>query len=391
MQVPDSVPASWLSACATLQSPFRPFACAVPCSSTSADLCAPIPDVADTVATSPLLSNISVDLSDMDDFSSDKFAELELLLSEGANADADADGSMLAATGGSTYTDLALANAAAARAAALASVAGKRPARQAAVRAALNVAAAISSEGGKGVLYDNSEEEESEDGREGGGDGHRFCRRHGAANAGASGSRLPAAAYSARGGGAKRTASSTVSAPRTSDKVAKKASHSSHSSSRHSEHDSDPGGEADPYRNARLAKENRERKKAYIAGLEARITQLMYEKSLVEAEKQQALRVADNLLVENHTLRITLSHQTALAPIFEAMQNVPGLSFGGRNSYTSTCIDDSSDSEDQLAAQSRQGRYGNGSKRARVHPSATTTLVPLTFMVQLTLPPTARN
>jgi hypothetical protein len=81
----------------------------------------------------------------------------------------------------------------------------------------------------------------------------------------------------------------------------------------------------DPTRNARLAKQNRERKKAYVAKLESTIEALEADLSK-SADEQRAkdaqLRVAQTEIAE---LRAALKNQSLLAPFFSALQAVPGF------------------------------------------------------------------
>eukprot|EP00053_Salpingoeca_punica_P011602 m.103419 g.103419 ORF g.103419 m.103419 type:complete len:461 (-) comp15715_c0_seq19:713-2095(-) len=128
-------------------------------------------------------------------------------------------------------------------------------------------------------------------------------------------------------------------------------------------------GMNDPNRNARLAKENRERKKQYIAGLEATIEELRAQCREHEQKQAELRRQADLVSAENATLRTTLAHQQAFAPIVAAMQAVPGLSFTAPAVTAPVTADANS----------------SNNKRPRVGTSATATptVVPLTFNVYL--------
>jgi hypothetical protein len=120
----------------------------------------------------------------------------------------------------------------------------------------------------------------------------------------------------------------------------------------------------DPQRNARLAKENRERKKAYIAGLEAELEEMRTAEQEADRVGGEAVREAEQLRAENAMLRTTLSEQRALAPIFHAMQTVPGLTFVPPAEAGSKRAADADSS-------------GGNVKR----------MLPLTFLVQLSDPP----
>jgi hypothetical protein len=128
----------------------------------------------------------------------------------------------------------------------------------------------------------------------------------------------------------------------------------------------------DPQRNARLAKENRERKKAYIAGLEAELEELRTAKQEADRVGGGAVREAEQLRAENAMLRTTLSEQRALAPIFHAMQTVPNLTFAppaeasGRPAAAGS----------KRAADADSSGGGNNKR-----------MLPLTFLVQLSDPP----
>ena len=91
--------------------------------------------------------------------------------------------------------------------------------------------------------------------------------------------------------------------------------------------DDDASGRKDPSHNAKMAKLNRERKKAYVAGLEDRVAQLEDDTERAaqrEAKLTSALAAARKEIAQ---LQQSLQRAPALAQVLRALGNVEGLSF----------------------------------------------------------------
>ena len=82
-------------------------------------------------------------------------------------------------------------------------------------------------------------------------------------------------------------------------------------------------------KSAIAARENREKKKRYVAGLEASVNRLKYENKKLTDDRCSLTKEADSLREEVRYLRNVLANQSTLSSLLKNIPNVSGLSFVG--------------------------------------------------------------
>ena len=82
-------------------------------------------------------------------------------------------------------------------------------------------------------------------------------------------------------------------------------------------------------KSAIAARENRERKKRYVAGLESTVHRLKFDNKKLSSNCNTLAKEADSLRNEVKYLRNVLANQSALSSLLNNIPNVAGLSFVG--------------------------------------------------------------
>lgn len=140
--------------------------------------------------------------------------------------------------------------------------------------------------------------------------------------AGHLGSPSPTPSASSRGGSPVAKRSTRRGAGKGSGRNAKRTQAQAHAAD-----DDMSSGRKDPSHNAKMAKLNRERKKAYVSGLEDRVAQLEDD---AERAAQREVKLTSALAAarkEIAQLQQSLQRAPALAQVLRALGNVEGLSF----------------------------------------------------------------
>lgn len=86
-------------------------------------------------------------------------------------------------------------------------------------------------------------------------------------------------------------------------------------------------GSRDPNRNARLAKENRERKKQYVQGLETQVDNLKAQLAEQQAAFENIKQELDHERVKISQLQQALEHAPVLSRVISSLTSSPGLKF----------------------------------------------------------------
>jgi hypothetical protein len=117
-----------------------------------------------------------------------------------------------------------------------------------------------------------------------------------------------------------------------------------------------PTESADPDRNARMAKANRDRHKQYVAGLEKTVDTLTKDNAKLQADKSRNDSRLSDALAEIERLRSTLANQSAIATALSQIGGGLSLAF---DAGVKRAADSDSDSESSSFSNKRSNNATN--------------------------------